>query len=243
MKPKRGYRRGYPVAILAGLEDDRAVLWKVFSKVVKPEKTLLLDGTRNDPKAVYNFHESIVNALRPTLKEGVRSIILASPTRTKHAQSFIHHIRGHHAWLVQGPNRAIFQEIAGSASTLSKVATLTRTPVFHRLIRETNSKETENLIDILEESLYASNQDTVVLYSIEEAEDFILDPRKPGRPKPEYLILTDKYLSDSREKNRIHRLMQIAANKNVKTRIVNAESTAGLRLTQLGGMVCFARRE
>ncbi len=243
MKTKRGYRRGYPVAILAGLEDDRAVLWKVFSKVVKPEKTLLLNGTRNDSKAVYNFHESIVNALRPTLNEGVRSIILASPKRTKHAQSFIHHIKGHHAWLGQGPNKATFQEITGSASTLSEVATLTKTPIFNQLICETSSKETENLIDILEKRLYASNQDTVALYSIEEAEDFILSTRKPGRPKPEYLILTDKYLSDSREKNRIHRLMQIAANKNVKTRIVNTESTAGLRLTQLGGMVCFARRE
>jgi stalled ribosome rescue protein Dom34 len=56
-------------------------------------------------------------------------------------------------------------------------------------------------------------------------------------------MLTDKHLSDSPEKNRIHRLMQIATNRNVKTRIVDAESKAGLRLTQLGGMVCFARLE
>ena len=87
------------------------------------------------------------------MKDGVRSIILASPTRTSHAQSFIQHIRRHHAWLVQGPNKAIFQEITGSASTPSELTTLTRTPVFHRLIRETNSEEAENLIGILEESL------------------------------------------------------------------------------------------
>jgi len=214
-------------------------LWKVFSNVVKPEKALWLDGTRNDPKAVYNFHESIVNALRPTLKEGVRSIILASPARTNHVQRFIDHIRGHHAWLVQGPNKAIFSEATGSAGTLSEVAALTRTPMFRRLICETTSEETENLIDMLEKRLNASDQDTVVLYSLKETEDLILGPRKPGRPKPEYFMLTDKYLSDSCEKNRIHRLMQIATNRNVKTRIVDAESTAGLRLTQLGGMVCF----
>jgi stalled ribosome rescue protein Dom34 len=243
LKTKRGYKRGYPVALLVGLEDDRAVLWKVFSNVVKPEKTLWLDGTRNEPKAVYNFHESIVNALRPTLKEGVRSIILASPARTSHFQRFIDHIRGHHAWLVQGPNKAIFSETTGSAGTLSEVAALTRTPMFQRLICETTSEETENLIDMLEKRLNASNQDTVVLYSLQETEDLILGPRKPGRPKPEYLMLTDKYLSDSCEKNRIHRLMQIATNRNVKTRIVEAESTAGLRLTQLGGMVCFAQLE
>ena len=238
MKQKRGYRRGYPVAILAGLEDDQAVLWKVFSNVVKPEKTLHL-GTRNDPKAVYNFHESIINALRPTLKEGVRSIIVASPMRTNHAQRFIDHIRRHHIWLVQGPNKAIFSEATGSAGTLSEVAAMTRTSVFHRLINETTSEETESLIDILEKHLHASNQETSMLYSLGEIGDLIFSPWKPSRPKPEYLLLTDKYLSDSCEKNKIHRLMQIAKNRNVKTRIVGAESTAGLRLTQLGGIVCL----
>jgi stalled ribosome rescue protein Dom34 len=243
LKQKRGYRRGYPVAILVGLEDDRAVLWKVFSNVVKPEKTLRLDGTRNDPKTVYNFHESIVNALRPTLKEGVRSIILASPSRTDYAQRFIDHIHGHHAWLVQGPNKAIFSKATGSAGTQSEVAAVARTPMFRRLISETTSKETENLIDMLEKRLNTSNQNTVVLYSLKETEDLILGPQKPGRPKPEYLMLTDKYLSESHEKNRIQRLMQIATNRNIRTRIVDAESKAGLRLTQLGGMTCFAQLE
>jgi stalled ribosome rescue protein Dom34 len=56
-------------------------------------------------------------------------------------------------------------------------------------------------------------------------------------------MLTDKYLLNSREKNRIHRLMQIATNRKVKTKIVDAESPAGLRLTQLGGIVCFAKLE
>jgi stalled ribosome rescue protein Dom34 len=113
--------------------------------------------------------------------------------------------------------------------------------MFHQLICETTSEETENLIGMLEKHLNASNQDTVVLYSLDEIEDRILCPQKYGRPIPKYLMLTDKYISDSREKNRIHRLIQIATNRNVKTRIVDAESTAGLRLTQLGGMVCFTK--
>jgi len=243
LKKKRGYKRGYSTAILAGLEDNRAVLWKVFSNVVKPEKTISLNGTRNDPKAVYNFHESIVNALRPTLKEGVRSVILASPARTNHAQRFIDHIREHHAWLVKGPNKAVFSEANEPASTLSEVAALTKTPMFRRLICETTSEEAEDLIDMLEKRLNTSDKNAIVLYSLEEAEDLILGPQKPSKPEPEYLMLTDKYLLDSREKNRIHRLMQIATNRKVKTRIVEAESPAGLRLTQLGGIVCFVKLE
>jgi hypothetical protein len=37
--------------------------------------------------------------------------------------------------------------------------------------------------------------------------------------------------------------MQIAQNRNVKTRIVNAESPAGKRLAQLGGMILLAQPE
>jgi stalled ribosome rescue protein Dom34 len=242
LKPK-GYKRGYPVAILAGLEETHAVLWKVFSKVVKPEKTLTINGTRNNPKALYNFHESIINALRPTLKEGVRSIILVSPARTNYAQEFTAHVREHHTWLIQGSNKAAFSEITGSANTPSQVAALTRPQAFRQLICETTAEETENLIEILEKRLSASEENDLVLFSLKEAESLILSKHKTSRPKPEYLLLTDKYLSDNREKNRLHRLMQIAANRRVKTRVVNAESPAGVRLTQLGGIVCIAKPE
>jgi stalled ribosome rescue protein Dom34 len=243
LTPKKGYKRGYPVAILAGLEETHVALWKVFSKVVKPEKTLTINGTRNNPKALYNFHESIINALRSTLKEGVRSIILASPARTNYAQDFLSHVRQHHAWLTQGPNKASFSEITGTASTPSQVAVLTRTNEFHELISQTTSEETENLLDLLEKRLNTSNRGDAVLFSLEEAEALILSRQKTRKPEAEYLLLTDKYLSDNREKNRLHRLMQIAANRKVKTRVVNAESPAGVRLTQLGGIVCIAKPE
>ena len=87
MTPK-AYRRGYPVAVLVGIEQNHAALWHVFSQVAKHQQTIPLNGGRSDPKAVYSFHESIVNALRPTLKEGVRSIIIASPAKTSYAQEF-----------------------------------------------------------------------------------------------------------------------------------------------------------
>jgi len=243
LKPKKAYKRGYPVAFLAGLEETHAVLWKVFSKVVKPEKTLTIVGTRNNPKALYNFHESIINALRPTLKEGVRSIILASPAKTNYAQEFTDHVRQHHTWLIQGPNKAAFSEITGPANTPTQVAALTRTQAFRQLICETTAEETENLIEILEKRLSTSEKNDLVLFSLEEAEALILNQQNTSRPKPEYLLLTDKYLSDNREKNRLHRLMQIAANRKVKTRVVNAESPAGVRLTQIGGIVCIAKPE
>jgi stalled ribosome rescue protein Dom34 len=237
------YKRGYPVAILISLEEDKAVLWKIFSKVAKPENTIRINGTRNNAKTLYSFHETIVNALRPTLKEGVHSVILASQPRTNHAQEFVNHIRAHHTWLTQGPNKTSFSTITGPASTSPQVAALTRTAAFHQLISETTAEETENLIEILEKRLNTADQNSAVLFSLEEAENLILKRHKPRRPKPEYLLLTNKYLAGNRQKNRLHRLMQIAKNKRVKTRIITAESPAGKRLTQLGGIVCLTRIE
>ena len=243
MRPKKRYKRGYPVAILIALEEDKAALWKVYSEVAKPESTLHINGARNNPKALYNFHESIINTLRPTLKEGVRSIILAAPARTNHDQEFINHLREHHTWLTQGPNKAALSTIAGSASTPSQVAALARTPIFRQLISETAVEETENLIEILEKRLNVSEKNNLVLFSLEEAENLILKQQKPNTPKPEYLLLTNRYLKDSHQKNRLHRLMQIANNRKVKTRIISSESPAGLRLAQLGGLVCLAHAE
>lgn len=229
------------MALLTGFEETTAVIWKIFSNVAKHEKTIAMSESRDNLKSLYNFHETIINALRPTLKEGVRSIILASPSKTNYSQEFIKHVRQHHAWLSQGPNKATISEITGSASTQSQVAALTRARAFHEIVSQTTSEETENLIDLLEKRLNTSKNKYAVLFSLEEAEELILKRQKPNESEPEYLLLTDTYLSNTRQKNRLHRLMQIAANRNVKTRIVSAESPAGKRITQLGGLVCLVQ--
>jgi len=240
MKPKN-YKRGYPVAMLIGIEVDHVALWQIFSQVAKPQQTILINGVRKDQKVLYNFHESIVNALRPVLKEGVRSMVVASPPRTSFAQEFLYHIKAHHAWLSQGTNKASFSQITGSASSPPQVAALTKTSAFKQLIQENATEETENLLEILEKRLIKT--DNLVLFSLQEAETLILNPQAAGKPQPEYLMLTDDYLAGSRQKNRVNRLMMIAAKNGVKTRVINCESNAGVRLTQLGGIVCLAKHD
>ena len=235
---RKNYRRGYPVALL---KEDGAVVWKVFSHVVKPEKTLQLGGYRSDLKAVYNFHEALVNALRPAMKEGVKSVVLASPPRTDYSASFLKHVKDHHAWLVQGATRAVFAELTGSAASIHEVTVLTRTDEFRKIIGETNLEETENLLELLEKRLNAPGSEPLVLYSLEETENALYTPGVTGKPKPEYIVLTDTFNSKSRQKNRLQRIQQIAANKGVKIRIVSSEAPAGKRVLQLGGIVCILK--
>lgn len=238
MAPKVS-KRGYPVAVLAGIEENQAVLWKIFSHVAKQEVIVEL-GTRSETKAVYSFHEAILNALRPTLKEGVRSIIIASPQKTSYSQDFLSHLKGHHAWLFSGTNKATIKQIIGSAATPTQVSKLTSSLEFKQLIDDTTLQETENLRELLEKTL--NTADSLVLFALEEAENAIFSPELTGKTKPEYLLLTNSFLEGNRRKNRVYRLMQIAQNKKVKVRIVNSESPAGVRLNQLGGLVCLLKK-
>jgi len=233
------YRRGYPVAILIGIEQDHAALWQIYSKVAKHQQNVILKGPRNDQKATYLFYETIINALRPTLREGVKSIIIASPSKTNYAQELLNHIKAHHSWLFQGANKATVNLLVGSASSPTQVAGLTKTSTFKQLISETTAEETGTLLEIFEKRL--SQSDNLVLFSLEEVENLILCQQIEGKPQPEYLFLTTDYLAGIRQRNKVHRLMQIAQNRGVKTRVIESESAAGKRLTQFGGIVCLAR--
>jgi stalled ribosome rescue protein Dom34 len=240
---KRGYRRGYSIAILIGLEEDRAIMWRVFSNVVKSHVTLRLSGIRTNEKALYNFHEAIVDALRPALKEGVKSIVVAAPTKTNYAQVFLDHVRKHDAWLVQakGPNAATFGVLVGSACELHEVADLVKTRVFRDLISETTTADADRTMEALEKWLSNLEGWAILLYSLEEVEDLVYSHWTDGKVKPEYVMITNEYLLNSKVRNRVNRLLQISKNKNVKTIIIDADTPAGNRLMQLGGLVCLAR--
>jgi len=240
-KRKRGYRRGYPVALLVGFEEHHAVLWEVFSNVAKPLFTVEIGGRRTDQMALYNFHESIIAALRPALKEGVRSIIVTAPMKMKYTAAFMDHVRKHHAYLLKSKRQhmTVFTELAGSADQPHNVADLVKTTRFRRLVAETTAGEADHIVDALNERLFSVNSVSVVLYTLGEIEDRIYGARGQSNLDTGYLILTDEYLTVSPEKDRVHRLLQIAKNKNVRTRVVNAETPAGHRIGQLGGIVLF----
>jgi len=241
VKRKKGYKRGYLVAFLLGFEQDHAVLWQIFSHVAKLHVTLRLDGKRTDRRILYNFHESVIDALKPLLREGARSVVATAPARTTYAADFLNHVRKHHSYLTQleGPNRTTFAELTGSADQPHKVAELVKTKEFRMLIAETTSEETDDTIDALEKYLYGADVNQVVLFALKEIEDMIYNRERNTFFQAEYLLLTDKYLANCQDKNRIHRLLQISKNKEVKIRIVDAESSAGKRISQLGGMVFF----
>ena len=229
------------MAILIGFEADHEMLWNVFSRVVKRFLKLKLEGKRTDEKVLYNFHESVVDALKPVLMEGVKSIVVTAPTKMVYASDFLDHVKKHHRYLInsKSSNRANFAEFSGSAESSVAVAELVKTKKFVDILAEITSEEADHIVDILEKRLYADEGSSDVLYSLKEIEDIVLNREISNELRIKYLILTDKYLSDSKSKSRIHRLLQIAKNKKVNTRIINVESPAGSRISQFGGIIYF----
>jgi stalled ribosome rescue protein Dom34 len=242
MKRKQGYKRGYPVALLVGFENANAAIWHVFSHVVKLHLTLELGGKRTDERVLYNFHESVIDALKPMLKEGIKSIVVVAPMKTTYAEDFLDHVRKHHTYLVQSnnPNRATFAKLVGSADQPPRMAELVKTKEFRELIKETTSEEADDIVNALEKQLHSIGSNRVVLFSLKEIEEIVYDREWNDDPRMKCLLLTDKYLADADDKNRIHRLLQISKNRKVKTRIVKAETVAGKRISQFGGVVFFA---
>ncbi len=239
---KRRYRRGYPVAVLVGFEADHAAIWRIFSRVAKPSPQVNLAGRRTDENILYNFYEQVIDVLKPVLREGVKSVVVAAPARTTYTTDFMKHIRKHHRYLIQSksPNRTNFAVLVGSADSRDQVAELVKTKQFTKIIAETTSEEADQIVNALEKNLYSAGDDAVVLYSLKEIEDKIYDRNRKNEFRNAYLLLTDQYLAGSRSKNRIHRLLQISQNKKVKTRIVDAETAAGARISQFGGIVFFS---
>jgi stalled ribosome rescue protein Dom34 len=130
--------------------------------------------------------------------------------------------------------------LVGSAGEVHEVADLVRTKAFQDLISKTTSADADRNVGTLEKWL-GNEEGEIVLYSLKEVEDLVYGGWANGKVKPEHLMLTNRYMSNVKVRNRVNRLLQIANNNNVKTVIVDADTPAGNRLTQLGGLVCLAR--
>ena len=233
---RRGYRRGYPVAVLIGFDRDRAVMWRVFSQVVKTHSTV--EAPRGSKRERYNFHEAIVNALRPILKEGVGSVVMAAPARTGYVKEFLDHVAKHQPWMTRGTGSATFTGIVGSATTQEEVSVLVRTGEVQRAIGTSAAGGADRIKGLLESRL-AQDDASPILYSLYEVEGMIFGQRMKGRPEPEHLIVTDRFLAAHRR--RAQRLMEASRSRGVRAYVVGVKTAAGQRVEQLGGMVLLTR--
>ncbi|MHA2280530.1 MAG: hypothetical protein ACXAC5_06740 [Promethearchaeota archaeon] len=243
-KRKRRVKRGHPIAILIGLHDNDAVFWRIFSETIRLHIKINRGRKRRsqNKKHLYHFHEEIINTLRPIVKEGIRSVILLSPPKEEYSDEFLNHVNKHHSWLIKkGDNQVVFSKIIGNQARAQRdVYYLKTQEYFQDIINETSNQEGLLILGELTEIINKNEKFSKILYTLEEIDhELRLIKQNDNLLKPNYIILTEEYLKNSRNRNKTRRILQIAKNLEIKTKIVSLESEAGAIVEGFGGLVCY----
>ena len=217
-------RRGYPTAILIGLDREKAHFWAIFSESVKPSKEIIRGG--EDEKSVYKFNEEVVEALRDLLPEGFNGIIVTSEERTQHTTRLIEHIIKRHRWLKE---RVTIRQITGKAGTAGELIQLIKANKLQETIQDVTEETSEKLLTLVDRALKEDN----VLYTVEEVSTALNAERKPIA-----VLITEDFDSRNRRNRRFHSIIQIARNLGATVTILKPTNPATPRLSQLGGFVC-----
>jgi len=247
-KKARAPKRGHPVGLILGFEPMGATLWKIYTgRAVLISRMALGRKFENAEKAhAYPFYEGLIAALRPLIKEGLKSILVASPPKTAYGAGFLAHARAHHQWLFKPghPMGVAFQEITGRTANAEQMAFFLESPEYQAAIAKATGQEADEIVNLLEARL--NDGDTgLVLFSLAEIEKLIFaggkrkKKFKPLKLLPEYIVLTAEYIEAHPQKGRVHQLLQLAENRAIKTKIIDSSAPAADRLAQLGGIACF----
>ena len=185
-----------------------------------------------------------MDKIRLVIKEGIKSNLIVSPPKTEYSKEFLSHVKKHHFWLLKkGQNAVVFNEIIGSAKNLEEVSYLVQNEYFKEAVEEVSNQEGMLILEDLDELINKPNKYSKILYTVAEIEREIDKRWKVNEVKPNYIILSDKILDNPKKRRRTYRILQIAKNHGIKTKIVNAESDAGLKVEMFGGLVCFTKRD
>jgi stalled ribosome rescue protein Dom34 len=243
-KRRKRTKRGHPIAILIGLHEKDAVFWRIYSEVIRFDSKIARRRKRRyqNEKQIYHFHEEIINTLRPIIKEGIRSIVLLTPPKEQYSDEFLNHVTKHHSWLLRkGAHQVVFSKIIGNqAKTQKDVFYLKSQDYFKDILKDISNREGLLILEELAEIINKNEKFSKILYTWKEIDyELRYIQRNPKLTKPNYIILTEEYLKNPKNRNKTHRILQIAKNLEIKTKIVNSESEAGGIVDGFGGLVCY----
>ena len=115
---------------------------------------------------------------------------------------------------------------------------------FKEIVDETSNQEGMLILEELREIINKNEKFSKILYAWKEIDyELRLIKRDSNLPKPNYIILTEEYLNNPKNRNKTHHILQIAQNLEIKTKIVKLESEAGTVVEQFGGLVCYFREK
>lgn len=225
--PRRG-RRGYPTAILIGLDNKTANIWLVYNESLKQGKTITKSG--DDEKSVYKHNEEIVEVIRALLTEGFNQLIIASTEKYTRKSGFMEYINRSHGWLTK---RLAIKELDKKAVTRGDVLQLIKMNMIQESINEAAGETNELIMERLEKALNGSH----MIYTLRELAGILASEKAP-----DLVLITERFDAANRSSRLYQSTIQKVRNLRATVSIIKLDTPAGVRLEQLGGFVCVIRR-
>ncbi|OGD55296.1 hypothetical protein A3K78_06720 [Candidatus Bathyarchaeota archaeon RBG_13_52_12] len=221
--PRRG-RRGYPTAMLIGLDLRAAYFWTIYSESAKFYK--IFQRNIDDEKSIYRFHEEIVETIRALLHEGFTGIIVASEDRMPYSKIFLDHISKRHRWL---DDRVTVKVLTGKATTASQVIQLINANQLQESVANATEETGVKLLEQLDKALDKGN----ILYTIDEL-NYVVNSNK----KPVTIMVTEEFNQRNQTNRRFQSAIQVSKNIGATVVVIKTTNPASPRLNQLGGFAC-----
>nr|MDO8115001.1 hypothetical protein [Candidatus Sigynarchaeota archaeon] len=237
-------RRGYPLALLLGIEKQRAMAWNVYSESIAPAFTERLQqkGSAGTANPQFNYFEAIVAKLKPIFSTGLKTLVIASPRNSTFANDFVAHLRKHHAYLMkEGSSQKIHTgTVDGEAKDVQSTLAVVKSDAFRTITASTVDQETTAIIELFDSCINNPSSLVKIGFTIDEIIQLLEALREDDEnPAPEYIIMTDVFYAGHKNDPLFQRVMSIAKNIKIKTRVIQLKTEAGARVAQLGGLVCF----
>ena len=243
---RKKQKRGNLLALLIGYDDKKIYFWMIYSHSLRAYETIKLPRKWQnlDDKQVYNLLEDVVDIIRKVVRDGLKSILIASSHKNEYWKKLMEHVTKHHKWLLKGYNRVSFGEVNGIANSLESAKNLVSKEESQQVVNEILSEEIYQLIVRLEKIINSGNPNAGFLYNLDEIEAIVYEGGKKDKiaaEKLDLIIITKNYINNQKDKNRIHRLTQIAINKGIKVKMISIEDPSVDRFDQFGGILAFKK--
>jgi stalled ribosome rescue protein Dom34 len=241
---RRRTRRGYPVALLLGIDERRATLWTVHSDSIVPSGSISCEhkGSAGTCNPRYNYFDAVVARLKIASATGVKSIVVAGPKGTPTAKDLVAHVNKHHLYLLKpGSGRTIhIATIDGSAANdVPSTIELVKSPAFKEITESATGQETEGIVQLLDAVINNPSGIVSVHFTLDEILQVFEALHDEIGPEPEYVLMTENFYASTKNDQRLQRIFSLAKKYKVKTRVIQSKTGPGARIAALGGMVCF----
>jgi stalled ribosome rescue protein Dom34 len=225
--PRKG-RRGYPTAILIGLDNQSANIWLIYSESLKQGKTITKNA--DDEKSAYKHNEEIIEAIRTLLPEGFNQLIIASTEKYTRKSGFIEYLNRSHGWLTK---KLAVKELDKKAVTRTDVLQLVKMNMIQESVNEAAVETNEMIIERLEKALNGGH----TIYTLRELAGVLASDKRPN-----LVLIAESFDAANRSSRLYQSTIQKARNMGATVSIMKPDTAAGARLEQLGGFVCVIRR-